>query len=73
MPHRVSFRVLLVVTFFAFNGLSAKGATVDEADHHMEEGEHEEVTINSVSCTACGATLLFCKFGLCYLNREVAD
>ena len=54
MPHRVSFRVLLVVTLLAINGLAARGATVDDDDHHMEAGEHEEETVNSVSCTACG-------------------
>lgn len=47
MPHRVSFRLLLVVTLLAVNGLAARGATVDDDDHHMEEEEHEEETVNS--------------------------
>ena len=55
MLHRVSFRVLLVVTLLAINGLAARGASVDDDDHHTEEEEHDEETINSVSCTAYDA------------------
>ena len=55
MPHRVPFRVLLVATLLAFNGLASRGATVHEDDHHAEEEEHDEVTVNSVSCLAYGA------------------
>ena len=73
MLRRVSFCVLLVATLLAINGLAARGATVDDGDHHMEEGEHEEETVNSVSCTAYNGTEHSSSVGLACVVRRYSN